>query len=130
MGERKATKVKNKQTVLSVSKTPKVGGIRGVWTCAALPITIFFRMEIDDWRSRIDELTDTVIALLNKRAVYATEIGKLKKQKGLPVLDTAREEAVLAAVAEKAEKAGGPLSGDSVRRIFKVIMEETRKVEE
>jgi chorismate mutase len=37
---------------------------------------------------------------------------------------------VLAAVAEKAEKAGGPLSGDSVRRIFKVIMEETRKVEE
>ena len=92
--------------------------------------TIFCRMEIDDWRIRIDELTDTVIALLNKRAVYATEIGKLKKQKGLPVLDTAREEAVLADVAAKAEKAGGPLSGDSVRRIFKVIMEETRKVEE
>ena len=130
MGERKDTKVKNKQTVPSVLKTPKVGGIGGVWTCAALPITIFFRMDIDDWRTRIDELTDTVIALLNKRAVYATEIGKLKKQKGLPVLDTAREEAVLAAVAEKAEKAGGPLSGDSVRRIFKVIMEETRKVEE
>ena len=96
----------------------------------ACQITIFFRMEIEDWRIRIDELTDSVIALLNKRAVYATEIGKIKKQKGLPVLDTAREEAVLAEVAEKAEKAGGPLSGESVRRIFKVIMEETRKVEE
>lgn len=96
----------------------------------AYQITIFFRMEIEDWRIRIDELTDSVIALLNKRAVYATEIGKIKKQKGLPVLDTAREEAVLAEVAEKAEKAGGPLSGESVRRIFKVIMEETRKVEE
>lgn len=87
-------------------------------------------MEIDDWRIRIDELTDTVIALLNKRAIYATEIGKIKKEKGLPVLDSAREEAVLADVAEKAEKAGGPLSGESMRRIFKVIMEETRKVEE
>ena len=96
----------------------------------ACQITIFFRIEIEDWRIRIDELTDSVIALLNKRAVYATEIGKIKKQKGLPVLDTAREEAVLAEVAEKAEKAGGPLSGESVRRIFKVIMEETRKVEE
>lgn len=92
--------------------------------------TIFCCMEIDDWRIRIDELTDTVIALLNKRAVYATEIGKLKKQKGLPVLDVAREEAVLAAVAEKAEKAGGPLSGQSMRNIFKTIIEETRKVEE
>ena len=123
-------KTNYKQTVPSVSKTRKkrcIGRLRGN---DARSITIFFRMDIDDWRTRIDELTDTVIALLNKRAVYATEIGKLKKQKGLPVLDTAREEAVLAAVAEKAEKAGGPLSGDSVRRIFKVIMEETRKVEE
>ena len=95
----------------------------------ACQITIFFRMEIEDWRIRIDELTDSVIALLNKRAVYATEIGKIKKQKGLPVLDTAREEAVLAEVAEKAEKAGGPLSGESGRRILKGIMEETRKGE-
>jgi len=87
-------------------------------------------MEIDDWRVRIDELTDTIIALLNNRAVYATEIGKIKKERGLPVFDESREEAVLACVAEKAQKAGGPLAPDSVRRIFKVIMEETRKVEE
>ena len=96
----------------------------------ACQITIFFRMEIEDWRIRIDELTDSVIALLNKRAVYATEIGKIKKQKGLPVFDEGREQSVLNLVAEKAAKAGGPLSGESVRRIFKVIMEETRKVEE
>lgn len=87
-------------------------------------------MEIDDWRKRIDELTDMIISLLNRRAEFATEIGKLKKEKGLPVFDAAREEAVLAAVAEKAEKAGGPLSGESMRNIFKTIIEETRKVEE
>ena len=87
-------------------------------------------MEIEDWRLRIDEMNDTLIGLLNKRAACATEIGKIKKQKGLPVLDVAREEAVLALVAEKAEKAAGPLSGESMRRIFKAIMEEARKVEE
>ena len=87
-------------------------------------------MEIEDWRMRIDELTDTLISLLNKRAEFATEIGKLKKEKGLPVFDASREEAVLAVVAEKAEKAGGPLSPESIQQIFKVIMEETRKVEE
>ena len=47
-------------------------------------------MEIDDWRKRIDELTDTIISLLTQRAVYAAEIGKLKKEKGLPVFDAAR----------------------------------------
>ena len=86
-------------------------------------------MEIDDWRKRIDELTDTIISLLNRRAEFATEIGKLKKEKGLPVFDAAREEAVLAAVAEKAVKAGGPLP-ESIVNIFRTIMEETRKVEE
>ena len=28
-------------------------------------------MEIDDWRKRIDELTDTIISLLNRRAEFA-----------------------------------------------------------
>lgn len=87
-------------------------------------------MEIDDWRKRIDELTDTIISLLNRRAEFAMEIGKLKKEKGLPVFDAAREEAVLAAVAEKAVKADGPLPPESIVNIFRTIMEETRKVEE
>ena len=96
-----------------------------LWPC----FSIFPRMEIDDWRKRIDELTDTIISLLNQRAVYAAEIGKLKKEKGLPVFDAAREEAVLAAVAEKAVKAGGPLPPESIVNSFRTIMEETRKVE-
>lgn len=86
-------------------------------------------MDINDWRGRIDEVTDELIALLNKRASFATEIGKLKKQKGLPVFDASREQAVLDVVASKASKAGGPLTPESVQRIFQVIMEETRKVE-
>ena len=87
-------------------------------------------MEIDDWRKRIDDLNGELIALLNRRAVFATEIGKIKRSQGLPVLDPARESAVLECVKEKAAKSGGPLSPESIEQIFRVIMEETRKVEE
>ncbi len=86
-------------------------------------------MKIEDWRIRIDEINDELIALLNKRASFATEIGKLKKEQGLPVFDASRENAILDRVAVLAQKAGGPLSEESVRRIFLTIMEETRKVE-
>ena len=90
----------------------------------------FINMDINEWRIRIDELNDELIALLNKRASYAVEIGKIKKEKGLPVADKTREDAVLEAVAGKAAKAGGPLSPESFKNIFRVIMEETCKVEE
>ena len=84
-------------------------------------------MNIEDWRNRIDELNDELIALLNKRAGYATEIGKIKKEQGLPVFDAVREDAVLEKVSMMTK---GPLSPESIKNIFRVIMEETRKVEE
>ena len=84
-------------------------------------------MNIEDWRKRIDELNDELIALLNKRATYATEIGKLKKQQGLPVFDATREQAVLEKVSSLTK---GPLTPESIKNIFQVIMQETRKVEE
>lgn len=84
-------------------------------------------MKIDDWRIRIDELNEELIALLNKRASYATEIGKIKKEMDLPVLDQAREDAVLEKVAALTK---GPLSPDSIKEIFRTIMAETRKVED
>lgn len=87
-------------------------------------------MSIEDWRNRIDELNGELISLLNKRASYATEIGKLKKEMGLPVFDASREEKVLDKVADLSSQTSGPLAPDSFRRIFQVIMEETRKVEE
>ncbi|SHL05476.1 chorismate mutase [Fibrobacter sp. UWEL] len=84
-------------------------------------------MKIDDWRIRIDELNEELIALLNKRATFATEIGKIKKELGLPVLDQAREDAVLEKVGSMTK---GPLSSDSIKEIFRTIMAETRKVED
>ena len=87
-------------------------------------------MNIEDWRTRIDELNVELISLLNKRASFAHEIGKLKKQAGLPVLDQGREGQVLDSVEEIAKNQEGCLNPQSVKRIFQVIMEETRKVED
>lgn len=84
-------------------------------------------MKIDDWRKRIDELNEELIALLNKRATFATEIGKIKKELGLPVLDQTRENAVLEKVGTMTK---GPLSSESIKEIFRTIMAETRKVED
>ncbi len=86
-------------------------------------------MDIENWRTRIDELESVIVELLNKRAEYATEIGKIKKAKGIPVLDAAREKEILDRVAKKAEAFGGPLSPESMQNIFQTIMSETRKVE-
>lgn len=87
-------------------------------------------MNIEDWRARIDELNVEIVSLLNKRASFAHEIGKLKKLAGLPVLDQGREGRVLDSVEEIAKNQEGPLDAQSVKRIFQVIMEETRKVED
>ena len=92
--------------------------------------SIFSAMTIEDWRARIDALNGELITLLNKRASFAHEIGKVKKQAGLPVLDEGREARVLNAVGKLAQKSGGPLTEESVKRIFQVIMEGTRKVED
>lgn len=86
-------------------------------------------MDIANWRTRIDELENVIIELLNKRAEYAVEIGKIKKANGLPVLDASREREILVRVAEKAARENGPLSPESMQRIFQTIMAETRQVE-
>ena len=86
-------------------------------------------MDISNWRTRIDELENMIIELLNKRAAYAVEIGKIKKQEGLPVFDASREQDILNRVAEKTRAQNGPLSPESMQRIFQTIMTETRQVE-
>lgn len=86
-------------------------------------------MDIANWRTRIDELENVIIELLNKRAEYAVEIGKIKKECGMPVLDASREKEILERVASKAKAQNGPLSPEAMQRIFQAIMTETRQVE-
>ncbi|MDZ7261620.1 MAG: chorismate mutase [candidate division KSB1 bacterium] len=83
-------------------------------------------MTLNDCRRNIDEINFEILKLLNERARWALEIGKLKKLKGIPNHDPLREEEILK---EMQAKNQGPLGKEAVKRIFKLILEECRKLE-
>lgn len=83
-------------------------------------------MEILDWRKKIDELDAQIVSLLNERAACAVEIGKLKKILNLPISDFSREEEVL----EKVSRESFPLSPSAMKRIYSLLISETKKIEE
>jgi chorismate mutase len=81
---------------------------------------------VTKWRERIDELDLELIRILNERASCAIEIGKIKRQKGLPIYDPKREESV---VQMMIERNGGPLDAEGVRSLFERIIDESRRIE-
>lgn len=82
--------------------------------------------DIDDWRIRIDAIDSKIVELLNDRARCAIEIGKIKTERGMRVLNPKREKIVLERVKEHNR---GPLDHGSVQRIFRQIIEECRRTE-
>lgn len=74
-------------------------------------------------RSRIDAIDVRIVDLLVKRAGCAEEIGLTKEAAGAPVKDSVREARVIKRVRAVARK---PLSRDSVERIYKAILKESR----
>ncbi|WP_307975640.1 chorismate mutase [uncultured Streptococcus sp.] len=58
-------------------------------------------MDLNLIRQDIDALDKELVALLEKRMNLVTQVTAFKKETGKPVLDTAREEAVLATVANR-----------------------------
>ena len=83
-------------------------------------------MDISDWRKRIDGIDEKLVELLNQRARAAAAIGKLKRAASEPVYQPQRENEVL----ERVQKLNaGPLSDEQLRRLFKCIVDEARKIE-
>ncbi len=81
---------------------------------------------IEKWRQKIDELDAQLVKLLNDRAKYAEEIGKLKSQLGLGAYSPEREEEIMRHVTETNP---GPLPLQAIRRLFERILDESRSVE-
>jgi chorismate mutase / prephenate dehydratase len=82
--------------------------------------------QISDWRAAIDVNDRQLVQLLNTRAKLACELAKLKHEMGIEILDSEREQQVLALARQNS---AGPLDHDAVTRIFQSIIEETRRVE-
>jgi chorismate mutase / prephenate dehydratase len=76
-------------------------------------------MDLDDWRSRINNLDEAILNLLNQRGQAALQIGELKRQQDLPYYVPERESQILDRLVGINQ---GPLSGDAVRAIWREIL--------
>jgi chorismate mutase/prephenate dehydratase len=77
-------------------------------------------------RERIDAVDVELLALLNRRAALAMEVGEIKKREGTPVFRPEREAQVIDGL--KARNPG-PLKNDSVAPIWREIMSASRALE-
>lgn len=78
-------------------------------------------------RECIDSTDEALLALLNRRAAYSLEIGKIKAGAGSPVFRPAREEQIL----KKLQEANrGPLRDEHLRAIYREILSASRALQE
>ncbi len=83
-------------------------------------------MEIEELRKRIDLLDDVLLRIFNERARLALDIGDVKKRRGLPVFDAAREKRIFARMKDENP---GPLDGGAIVRLFERVVDESRRLE-
>ena len=83
-------------------------------------------MNLDDWRSRINDLDNQILHLLNQRAEAALQIGDLKRRQDLPSYAPDREAEI---VSRLSVASGGPLPAASIRAIWREILSGCRALE-
>jgi chorismate mutase len=81
---------------------------------------------IDDLREQIDSIDDELLRLFNERAKLVLEIGKMKKDQGLPIHIPSREEQIIGRVQQENP---GPLPPTSIARLYQQLLQESRTLE-
>jgi chorismate mutase/prephenate dehydratase len=77
-------------------------------------------------RQAIDEIDEKILDLVNQRLLLAQQIGNFKKQGGIQIKDSGREEEILNRLRAKNN---GPVGADGLRNIFEAIIAEGRNVQ-
>ena len=77
-------------------------------------------------RQAIDGIDEKILDLINERLSLAKQIGDLKKQAGLQILDSGREEEILERLRKRNK---GPMGAEGMRNIFNAIIAEGRHVQ-
>ena len=83
-------------------------------------------MNLDDWRSRINELDNQILHLLNQRAEAALQIGDLKRRQDGPSYVPEREAEILSRLMRTNP---GPLSPEVLRVVWVEILSGCRALE-
>jgi chorismate mutase-like protein len=79
-------------------------------------------MKIHNWRKKIDAIDSAMLQLLNLRTELALEVGRLKGEQGVQLRVPARERQILARMKRLNP---GPLNGESVEKIYQLILDES-----
>jgi chorismate mutase len=82
--------------------------------------------QIQDHRNHIDAIDERILRWVNQRIQVGLEIGKIKVDAGLNVLDDQREREILRRLRTINS---GPLSEEAILRIFQAIIDETRQAQ-
>lgn len=80
--------------------------------------------EILNLRGQIDELDNKILRLLSQRAELSICVGHVKRRTGLAARSSDRERAILRRILKVNE---GPLDSAAIRRIFRLIVQESRR---
>jgi chorismate mutase len=83
-------------------------------------------MDIADWRRKIDDLDRKLVQLLNERAQCAHEIGKLKRNSGMPIYEPDREKIIFENIKRENE---GPLSEVQLRMVYERLVDVMRQIQ-
>ena len=83
-------------------------------------------MDISGWREKIDELDRKLVELISQRAQAAHEIGKLKRDAGMPIYEPDREQTVFDNVRRVNP---GPLPDHDLLNIYERIMDVMRQIQ-
>lgn len=82
--------------------------------------------ELENYRDRIDVIDRRIVELLNERARAVEVIGQVKVQARMRVYEPRREDAVYTNLAQANT---GPLTDDSLKRIYERVIDEMRALQ-
>src|SRR2546425_10315422 len=83
-------------------------------------------MDLADWRSRINDLDNQILNLLNQRAEAALQIGHLKRRQGTPSYVPEREAEILRQLSAQNR---GPLTADNLAATWREVLSAGRGLE-
>ena len=83
-------------------------------------------MTIEDWRREIDAIDQQLVLCLSQRARVAARLLATKEATGSPIYDSERESSVLEHICSVNV---GPFADDALKKIFRRIIMETRRVQ-
>lgn len=87
-------------------------------------------MDLKDLRDNIDNIDNEILTLLNKRAEFVLNVGKIKQEKNMPIWVASREEAIYNRLNDLQNQNNGKFPKEAIRSVFREIISASRLLEE